>query len=442
MSPAKRYAKTQAKARMRRRRNAQERQRHEQAQAQRAIEALYQTLQELGFPEELIREIEGRLRAQKKLMAKIFAMMFPTLFGCRSYVELCRVRGWDKNLPGRILGGLPRRSWLKRLRHLGLGVVEAIWRYAQDKSPATRSRWQLTWVIDDSVCKKYGQQLDLVGTWWSGQEKHVRPGIDGVLLLVVIGDGKLVVPIDFVIRRPNPKGPGRRCYNKLIWTQVMLDECVAALERRGLRLPPVVLVADSWLSDSKLMTYVQQYHQGTLLVEGKSIYVCILPDGRRLKGHDLTDRNAPWKWQCSPWEAGVKYVRLRATSPTYGKVTVVIVDEPKQDRYYLICLETSMNAPQLLRRWHRRHWIAFCFRILKHLLGTETCQVPSEDAYYGHLVLRLMGAFMLFCTSRRVLKGKLTMEEMICSVKHYWRFVDCEALELQALSQGPEEDVA
>jgi len=28
------------------------------------------------------------------------------------------------------------------------------------------------------------------------------------------------------------------------------------------------------------------------------------------------------------------------------------------------------------------------------------------------------------------------MEEIICGLKHYWRFVDSEALELKALSQG------
>jgi hypothetical protein len=28
------------------------------------------------------------------------------------------------------------------------------------------------------------------------------------------------------------------------------------------------------------------------------------------------------------------------------------------------------------------------------------------------------------------------MEELIFSLKHYWRFVDSEALELQALSSG------
>jgi hypothetical protein len=49
----------------------------------------------------------------------------------------------------------------------------------------------------------------------------------------------------------------------------------------------------------------------------------------------------------------------------------------------------------------------------------------SEDAYYGHLVLRLMGCSVLFYTSRVICKGRLTMDEISFSLKHYWRFVDC-----------------
>jgi hypothetical protein len=39
-------------------------------------------------------------------------------------------------------------------------------------------------------------------------------------------------------------------------------------------------------------------------------------------------------------------------------------------------------------------------------------------------------------------KGHLTMEEIIFSLKHYWRFVDSEALELKALSWGADEKAA
>jgi hypothetical protein len=433
MSPAKRYVKKHAQAKQRRRLKAQERLARDRHQAQHAVEALQQALAALGLAEDLMVEIEGRLRSQQRLLGKIMSMMFPPLFGCRTTFELCRVRGWDRNLPSRVLGVLPKRSWIKRLRRLGLEVLIPLWRHTASASEATRSRWQWTWVGDDSVFKKYGQHLGLVGTWWSGQEHRVLSGIDAVLLVVVIGEGKLVVPVDFAIRRPDPTGPGAPCRDKLCWVQVMLDGRVAALHRRGVVLPPPIVVADSWFSDSKLMCHVAVTHEGTLLVEGKSTYVFALPDGRQVNGHDLQTPSA-WAWRHSPQTPWVRYARLRATSPTYGAVTITIVKEPGADQYYVMCLETAISSPRLIRAWKRRSWIEHCFRTLKHLLATGACQVHSEDAYYGHLVLRLMGCFVLFYTSRIICKGRLTMEEIIFSLKHYWRFVDSEAFELKALS--------
>ena len=157
MSPRTRDAQQHAKARRRRYRTAHERLARDRCQAQHATEALQQALNDLGLPEDLVTEIEGRLRSQKKLLGKIVGVMCPPLFGCRTSSELCRGRGWDKNLPSRLLGALPKRSWIKRLRRLGLEVLLPLWRYAASASEATRSRWQWTWVGDDSVFKKYGE---------------------------------------------------------------------------------------------------------------------------------------------------------------------------------------------------------------------------------------------------------------------------------------------
>jgi DDE superfamily endonuclease len=355
------------------------------------------------------------------------------VFGCRSYRELCRVRGWDKNLPGRILGALPKRKWVKRLQQLGRELLVRLWQHVEGKSPATRSRWQWTWVGDDSLFKKYGRQLGLVAPGWSGQEQRVRLGIDGLLLLVVIGDGKLVVPVDFVVRRPDPAGPGRPCRDKLTWLQVMLDRTWAALQRRRLPLPVPLVVADSWFGDSGVMAHVSICHRGTLMVEGKTSYVFQLPDGRRMKGQDLLRRD-DWAWHDSAQLPGIRYIRLTLTSPTYGRVTVVIVEQPGRDRYYLLCRETAISAPRLIRAWRRRSWIEHAFRTLKHLLATETCQIQGEDAYYGHLVLRLMAGLVLLYTARIICKGQITMEEILFRIKHHWRFLDSELLDLQGLS--------
>src|SRR6266508_230984 len=110
MSPNTRNAKKHAKASKRRYLKAQERLARDRRQAQQAAQALEQALHALGLPKDLVTEIEGRLRSQKKLLGKIVGVMFPPLFGCRTNTELCRVRGWDKNLPSRLLGAMTRSS--------------------------------------------------------------------------------------------------------------------------------------------------------------------------------------------------------------------------------------------------------------------------------------------------------------------------------------------
>jgi hypothetical protein len=113
---------------------------------------------------------------------------------------------------------------------------------------------------------------------------------------------------------------------------------------------------------------------------------------------------------------------------------VIIVDKLGEKRFDLLCVATSLQATRLLRLWARRHWIEQVFRTLKHLLATDACQVHSEDAYYGHLVLRLMACFVLFSTSRVIFKGQVTMDQMVFNLKHHWSSVNCQALELYGLS--------
>jgi hypothetical protein len=288
-------------------------------------------------------------------------------------------------------------------------------------------------VWDDTVFRKYGQALELVGTWYSGQHKRVGHGMDGVLLLVVIGEGKRMVPVDFAVRRPDPKGPGARCRSTLGWAQVMLDESGAALCWRGLALPAPLVVADRWFSDSKLMAHVAHRHHGTGLVQGQTTYTFTLAEGQKVQGADLVQQDT-WPWRQSLHAPDCRYARLRALSPTYGAVTRILVDKPGEERFYLFCLASDIPATRLLRVWSRRHLIEHVFRTLKSLLATDACQVHSEDAYYGHLVLRLIACFVLYYTSRVIFTGHVTMDEMVFNLKHHWSSVSCPPLELYGLS--------
>jgi hypothetical protein len=210
-------------------------------------------------------------------------------------------------------------------------------------------------------------------------------------------------------------------------------QSLQALSRRGLRLPRPLAVADSWFSDSKLMSHISDQHQGVFLVQGKSSYAFVLKDGRKIKGSDLL-RDDSWPWRQSLDAPGCRYARLRAHSATYGEVTLIAVDKAGEDRFYLMTLERQMPSTRLLRLWSRRTLIDQVFRTLKSLLATDACKIRSEDAYYGHLVLRLIASFVLHYTSRVLFKGRVSMDEMIFNLKHHWSSVDCEALELYGLS--------
>lgn len=427
--------KKRGKVEARRRKRRKWRLLEQQRQAQGHLRAIERAVADLGLEDALGRVLERKLKAGHRLMTKIFGVMFPVLFGCETYPELCRVMGWAKNLPGRLLGALPKRKWIEKLRALGQGVLETLWQRVKGMSEATRSRWQWTWILDSTVFRKYGEKFRLVKPVFSNQDKRKGPGIEVVLLAVVVGDGKLVVPLDFEIRRPDPKGAGHPCLDKLEWTTKMLDRNLAAFEQRGLELPAPLVAADAWFADSHLMKHVRERWQGTLLVEGKKNFVFGLDDERRLDAASLLQSPGRWK-RSDQLPTDVCYVRLQAKSKTFGPVTLTIVDEPKeQELYYLMCLTTDISSTRLWRAFARRNWIEWCFRTLKTLLKTDKCQFTTEDAYYGHLTMRLVALLVLGHATRRILRGHATIEQVIFGIKHHWRTLDSQFIEFEPLSR-------
>ena len=263
-----------------------------------------------------------------------------------------------------------------------------------------------------------------------GSEKREVPtglGLNAsqVRLVVVGGDGTLVVPVDFVIRRPAPGGPGRPGRAQLTWLQVMRDRTWTVLPRRGRRRPAPLVVADRWGGDSAWMAHGQTPLHGTWLVEGKRRDVFSRAAGRRVPGADLRPRS-DWPGRESPPAPGGRYARLTATSATSGRVTLVLVDKAGEARVSVLCRETTLSAPRLIRAWGRRRWMEPTFRTLKHLLAAEACQVQTEAAYDGHLVGRLLAGLVLCYTARFCVQGQVTLEAIVFSLKPHGRVLSAE----------------
>ena len=95
-------------------------------------------------------------------------------------------------------------------------------------------------------------------------------------------------------------------------------------------------------------------------------------------------------------------------------------------------MSLTIQVTRLIQAWNQRHWIEQMCRILKHLFAAEACQARTENADYGHVVLRLIAGCVLFSTSRVIFKGHVTMEEIVFTLKHHWMTVDYQ--------QFPESD--
>jgi hypothetical protein len=415
-------------AKQRRLQKSRERLQREPARAQRHLQAVEQALVDGGVAETVVEAVQWRLKAVKTRLGKICGLMFPPVFGCRTHHELARGRGWDKNLPSRIWGALPTRQWLRQWPHRGPELLVTRWRAVVDNSPATRRRWPWTGVGDDRVCKTSGPQLGLGGAWYRGQEQRVRRGSDGWLLIVVRGEGKLVMPVDCTVRRPDPVGPGRPGRDQLPWRQVMRDRTGTAWQRLGRRLPAPLVVAARWFGDSTWLAHVARHQRGTAVVEGQRTDGFRLPNGRRVTGQEWLTR-AAWPWRDRLQLPGRRSARRTATSPTSGPVTVVIGQEPGEACDDLLCQATPLTAPRLIRAWKRRSWIEHSCRTLKPLWATDACQVQGEDAYEGPLVWWLLAGLVRLYTARRLVKGRVTMDEMVFSLKPPWRFVTSKDLE-------------
>jgi hypothetical protein len=358
---------------------------------------------------------------------------FPPVFGGRRSHARCRGRGWDPNRPGRILGAWPQRQGLKPLPRRGRDRLARVWPQVTATRLAPRRRGPWTWVGDASRFQTDGRPLGWVGPGWRGQEPRVRRGMEGWRLLVGIGDGTLVVPVDVAGRRPDPAGPGGPGRDTLTGWRVMRERTWAALQRRRRHVPPPLVVAASGGGASGVMAQVATGQRGNLRVDGKTSAVFSRPDGRQLKGQDVGSRE-DWAWHASAPLPGGRSVRLTAVSPTSGPGTLVLVAKPAPARCCLLGLETTSAAPRLSRAWGRRRWIDPHVRPLKPRLATAAGQVQGAEADSGHLVVRLLAALALLDTARVRFKGQVTREEILVICPHHWRFLDSERLELPGLS--------
>jgi hypothetical protein len=78
----------------------------------------------------------------------------------------------------------------------------------------------------------------------------------------------------------------------------------------------------------------------------------------------------------------------------------------------------------------REDTIEWCFRGLKHLLEAAKNAVHTEQAFFGHLALRLMGLTLLIYTVRTRIGRGVTIEQVLWGIEEHWQVLTSKILNL------------
>jgi hypothetical protein len=247
-----------------------------------------------------------------------------------------------------------------------------------------------------------------------------------VVLYAVIGEGKLLIPLDVRVRRPDPEGRGRKCKEH----PQLVIEMVRGLKTRflGKSIDPKgwFIALDSWYCSNHLLEQISKCGF-VVIIEGKSNYVFFIGD-ERFNPSGLAEEI---RWRESN-RRDIRYARVNVTSPTFGEVTLVLFEDESGLRY-LIMKPNVISSVRIIVAYKLRWWIEEFFKICKSYLKIEKFQMVKEEEVYGHICLRMM-CFLLVChCARKVCRE--TIQRIVRKLSRYWFEWFPQILELQAFSQ-------
>jgi len=374
-------------------------------------EGIKKSIRELGLDDELEKFAEKHLGKMLKAFSTILGLLLLPLSGCYSYFEFSQEYGIGKNRPYRILNRGTPEMWIRLLRRISVKLLVGIVKKYHQMSDATKSRHKVTLVVDSTTLLKLAEELGLVGVFWSGNLKKRASSIQLVVLYAVIGEGKLLIPLDMRIRKPDPEGSGRKCKEQPELVLEMVRNLRTRCFSKGIDPRGWLIVMDSWYGSKDLLDKISKL--GFIVTfEGKSSYVFFL-NTERFNAAGLAEEI---RWRNSN-QRDIEYARANVTSPTFGEVTVVLFQDADELKY-LVMKPNMISAVRIIVAYKLRWWIEEFFKICKSYLNIEKFQMVKENEVYGHICLRIM-CFMVVCfCARRVCRE--TIQKIVRKLNRYW----------------------
>jgi len=245
------------------------------------------------------------------------------------------------------------------------------------KSAATKSRAGITLSVDNSVIDRLGKLLRCTWSWYSGRWKKVVTGQD-LLGIVLTINGK-VFPLDLWFCSKQ----GRDHTDKPSLLLSMLTRLKKEFADIDVTLTDIPMTLDSWFVSEDMKQHLRKLGFTKIIIAGKGNYVFTI-DGEK-KPASVWKKTLPLKE--SLWGINVAACRMKAVSPTFGKVVVFFYRKSTTRNYYLMDFSpTPLRGAEIWHIWTQHVWLEWFWKMLKTVLNMTSMRLRGVGLYTGLLI--------------------------------------------------------
>lgn len=353
-------------------------------------EIVLSAMTDVGFPRHIERAISSNARNIEKALIYLLLYALAPFLGARHATELAERLGVGNDAILRKMGKSSEKRWRRAIQKQGRLLLQQFRQEISKKSAATQSRYSVTYALDDFTAKKRSLMWQLVAKCYSGAEKKIVPGLSIVTYVAVIGDGKLIIPLDIRIKRPPHQGPGRPPLTKNEVAIRILRDFVGWAQRAHLPTRLAFLPVDAWYVCGSLIGELRAL--GLVLIgPPKKDWRFFLDDGRDLTVKELLEGMLQFKE--SKRGRRLPFARFAAWHNTLGELDLIVFEDiegGKKVRKCLVCSFRGMEGDRIIRAWKNRWAIETFHWSLRQTFHVTQCRFKIEARIHDHLALRVL----------------------------------------------------
>ncbi len=172
----------------------------------------------------------------------------------------------------------------------------------------------------------------------------------------------------------------------------MLTRLKEEFSNEGTELTAIPLTLDSWFVSEDLKQALYELGFTKLIIAGKGNYV--------LTVNDVKHSAAVWKKTLEldddAWGIDVPALRVKAVSPTFGKVAALFYRKSATRNYYLFDFSTlPLRGAEIWHIWKQHFLIEWFWKMLKSVFKINLMRLRGEGLYTGLLIKVLAYVFAM-----------------------------------------------